>query len=334
MAKDSKASKKDERLFGGLDIGGTKLYTLITDANGKILGKGKKKTKPEVGFEGVMKRAVACLEEACKDAKVECTALTALGVGSPSPILEDGTAIFAPNLDWHDVPLGQTLAEATGLPVFPENDVNAGTYGEYVLGAGKGAKTLVGLFPGTGLGGGIVYHGEILRGENRMAVEIGHMIVVANGRRCGCGHCGCLEAYASKTGMGKRFSHEIDFCGRDSTLIKSCNGTYDNIKSSILAKAYEAKDAVAVETLHEAADYLGIGVGNMITLLGPDVVVIGGGVFEALGDKLIDRVRAAAAAVTLPEASFKDTKIELAKLADDAVALGAMMVAKARVDQA
>jgi len=327
MAKNGNGKDKDRR-FAGIDIGGTKLYAVITDGEGKILGRGRKKTKPERGFKGVMERVLETLQEACAEAKVERADLEAIGAGSPSPILEDGTAVFAPNLGWKNEPLGKTLVKLTDRPVFPENDVNAGTYGEYCLGAGKNAKTLVGLFPGTGLGGGIVYHGEIVRGENRMAAEIGHMIVHANGRQCGCGHAGCLEAYTSKIGMGKRLAHEIGLQGRSSMLVEECGGQYGNVKSSILAKAYKAGDEVVVETLNEMAFYLGIGVGNMITLLGPDVIVLGGGVFEALGKELLEPVRRSAAAATIPEPSFKDTRIALAQLGDDAVALGAMMYAR------
>lgn len=330
MAKKNAPQRKVRR-FAGFDIGGTKLYCVITDENGKVLGKGRKKTKPEGGFKGVMERVRKTLNEACKDADVKFEDLEAIGLGSPSPIMADGTAVFAPNLGWRNVPLSKTVSKMTGRPVFAENDVNAGTFGEYMLGAGKGAKTLVGLFPGTGLGGGIVYHGELIRGENRMAAELGHVVVQVDGRPCGCGHLGCLESYASKTGMGKRFTQEIVEKKRDSMLTKECKGNYGNVKSSILARAYKAKDKVVTEALHEAARYLGIGVGNMVTILGPDTVVLGGGVFEALGKELIGLVRKAAKTSTLPEESLKDTKIVLAKLGDDAVALGAMMYARSCV---
>ncbi len=327
MAKHDQTPKKTG-VFAGIDIGGTKLYTLITNAEGRILGKGRKKTKPERGFDEIMGRVAETLQEACEAAGVKTSELACIGVGCPGPVMKDGSVVFAPNLGWRNVPLSKTLAKITGCRVFAENDVNAGTFGEYMLGAGKGAKTLIGLFPGTGLGGGIILDGRIIRGENRMAAEIGHFIVQKDGRQCGCGHFGCLEAYASKTGMGKRFAHEIIFKGRKSMLIEACNGQYANVKSSILAKAYKTGDEVVVEALHEAADYLGVGVGNMVTLLGPDTVVLGGGVFEALGKELIDRVRKAARTATLPEQSLKDTRIVLASLGDDAVALGALMYAR------
>lgn len=317
-----------DQLFAGIDIGGTKLYTVITDAKGKILGSGRKKSRPERGFDGVMERVAKCLHEALEDADVALEDLAAIGVGAPSPILPDGSAVRAPNMGWENVPLVPTLEKAFGRPVFAENDCNAGTLGEFALGAGQGSKTLVGLFVGTGLGGGIVIDGKLITGENRMAAEVGHMVMVVDGRACGCGHKGCLESYASKTGMGKRFKQEIVNKKRDSVLRKKCDGEYDNVKSKILRDAYLAKDAVTVETVHEMARFLGLGVGNMITLLGPDTVVLGGGVFEALGEELIARVREAAKESAWPPPSWGDTKVKLAALADDAVALGAMVYAR------
>jgi glucokinase len=318
-----------EGCFGGIDIGGTKIYAIVTDREGAILASAKKKSKAHQGFETVMERAVSCLKEACDEADVKTGKLAAVGVGAPSPILPDGTAVNAPNMKWFHVPLVPTLHKALGVPVFAENDCNAGALGEYALGAGRGCRSLVGFFVGTGLGGGMVFDGELLRGANLMAAELGHVIVHVGGRRCGCGHNGCLEAYASKTGMARRLAWETLHQGRETMLTELCDGDFASIKSSALREAYRAGDELAVETLHEMADYLGVGVANTITSLGPEVVVLGGGVFEALGEDLLGRVRDAAAAHTHPPDSFADTRILLASLADDAVALGAMVYARA-----
>ncbi|MFW5856949.1 MAG: ROK family protein [Planctomycetota bacterium] len=324
-----KKAKDADAVYAGIDIGGTKIYAVVTDAAGKVIGSGRKKTKAELGFEKVVKRAGKALKKACEEAGVAQKDLHAVGVGAPSPILPDGTAVAAPNMPgWDHVPLVPALRDELGVAVHAENDVNAGALGEHALGAGRGAETLVGFFMGTGLGGGIIHRGELLRGVNRMAAELGHAIVHVGGRRCGCGHDGCLEAYASKTGLGWRFHHEIVDEGRDSFLVEACGGDYTNVKSSILAKGWEAGDAVVREALEEACRYLGIGVANAITTLGPDCVVLGGGVFEALGDELLPLVEAAAAAHTHPPVSYRDTRLVLAELADDAVALGAMVYAR------
>ena len=320
-------SKNKDLRMAGVDIGGTKLYAIIADGRGKVHGRARKKVGGDHGFDSVVQRVDKLVRKACREAGLELAQLAAVGVGAPSPILPDGTAVRAPNLGWQSVPLTPALSQALGRPVFAENDCNAGTLGEYTFGAGRGARTLVGLFMGTGLGGGVVLDGRVVTGDNHQAAELGHMIVVVGGRRCGCGHRGCLEAYASKTGMGRRITHEVLCEGRQTLLTELCDGDYRRLRGGILARAYAADDAVTVETLHEAADYLGHGVGNLITMLGPDRVLLGGGVMEALGEQLLPRVCAAAASVTHPPSSFADTRIGLASLGDDAVALGAVALA-------
>jgi glucokinase len=331
MAK-SKATQSARRpkLLAGVDIGGTKLHAVIAREDGTIVARARKKTKAQLGFEPVMDRVVECLEEACGNVGLRPRDLVAVGVGAPSPVTEDGRVVSAPNVGWVDVPLTDTLAKRFHAPVAAENDCNAGTYGEALFGAGRGARSLVGLFVGTGLGGGIMVNGEIIRGVNRLAAELGHMIVQIHGRRCGCGHEGCLEAYASKIGMGHRFHEEIVEKQRASRLTEQPETDLANVRSSVLAELYRSNDAVVREILDEAAWYLGVGVANVVTLLGPECVVLGGGVYKALGAELIDKVRKSAAAATFPPKSLADTRLVLSALGDDAVALGAMAYARER----
>lgn len=326
----AKNKKSDQRRFAGIDIGGTKLHAVIADGSGRVLAAARKKTRPERGFAGVMERVAEVAQLACDKAEVRLSELSAVGVGAPSPILPDGTAVNAPNLGWVNEPLVATLKAHLDHPIVAANDCDAGTFGEFTFGAARGARTVVGLFMGTGLGGGIVIDGELICGENNKAAEIGHMKVVVDGRRCGCGQVGCLEAYASKTGMLKRIACAIHCEGRETLLDELCEGDFKSIRSSALAKAYAQGDAVAVESLAEAARYLGVGVANMITLLGPEIVVLGGGVLEALGEQLIGSVRETATAQSFPPGSSKDTRVELAALGDDAVALGAVALARQR----
>lgn len=322
-----------EELFAGIDIGGTKIAVVVTDGQGKVLGRGRKKSKPERGFRGVMERVATCVEEACDDANVSLSSVRAAGVGAPSPILPDGTAVAATNMGWKDVPLAKTLAARLDMPVFAENDCNAGTFGEYVLAPKKRTGTLVGLFMGTGLGGGLVMDGRLITGDNLMAAEMGHMTVQVDGRPCGCGKRGCLEAYASKTGMAYAFKEAILLQRRPSVLPKLLEEPgFDNVRSSILKRAWEERDAVVRETLGQAARFLGVAAGNLITLLGPRTIVFGGGVFDALGRELLPLVRKAAAEHAFPRESFGSTSLELTVLGDDTVALGAMAYARARLE--
>ena len=313
-------------LYGGVDIGGTKLHAVVARPDGTVLARARKKTKASRGFEAVLERVCDVLEEACEEAGTTVRRLAAVGVGAPSAVTGKGVAVHAPNMGWRNAPLADSLAKRLGRPVAALNDCDAGTLGEAVFGAGRKAGTLVGLFMGTGLGGGIVRRGELLRGESGIAAELGHLIVAANGRLCGCGHRGCLEAYASKTGMARRLAREIDEKGRRSRL-EVDDGDYAAVGSAALARAYREGDRVVREVVDEAAWYLGLGVANFLTVLGPDVVVLGGGIFEAFGDRLLGRVRKAARAQAFPAASFDAARIVLSKRGDDAVALGAIAYA-------
>jgi glucokinase len=321
-----------EQLFAGVDIGGTKISVLITDGGGRAVGRAKKKSKPEKGFRGVMDRAAQTVAEACDAAGVDVGSIKAAGVGAPSPILPNGTAINATNMGWKNVPLAEALRERLKMPVFAENDCNAGTFGEYALGKRQRKGTLIGLFMGTGLGGGLVMNGKLVTGDNSMAAEIGHMTVNVDGRPCGCGKRGCLEAYASKTGMAYAFKEAILLEKRESILPKLMEDAgYDNVRSSLLKRAWDEGDAVVREALAQAARYLGVAAGNLITLLGPETIVFGGGVFDALGKELLPLVKASTKEHAFPPQSLADTSLELAQLGDDAVALGAMAYARSRL---
>jgi len=319
-------AKQEDQLFVGIDIGGTKLHAVVADPRGNILGRARKKVGKDKRFDAVMARVEEVAQSACARASVELGAVAAVGVGAPSPILPDGTAVCAPNLGWTNVPVGAVIGARLERPCRVANDCDAGTLAETVFGAARGARSAVGLFMGTGLGGGIVIDGQLVSGDHHLAAEVGHMIVVREGRRCGCGHHGCLEAYASKTGMAARIVAAAKK-GRKSQLTKRTDGKLPKLRAKLLSRAYQDRDALAVEVIDEAADFLGVGVGNLMTLLGPSVVVLGGGVMEAMGKLLLDRVRAAARAVTFPEAAFGHTRIELATLGDDVVALGAVALA-------
>lgn len=319
-------------LFIGIDIGGTKISALLTDESGKILGRAKKKSRAERGPESVLKRAAEIAREACAEADEDWERVSVVGVGAPSPILPDGTAVAAPNMGWHNLQLTKKLTALLEKPVFAENDCNAGTYGEYAVGGHSKASTLVGVFMGTGLGGGIIKDGQLVTGENNMAAEIGHMTIAVDGRLCGCGKRGCAEAYASKRGMGYAFKQAILLDKRPSMLAEyGIVDGYENVKSSLLKRGWHAEDAVVRETLLLAVRYLGVTVGNLITLLGPNVIVLGGGVMDALGDELLPVIREHAERHSFPARSAEDTRLELATLGDDAVALGAMAYGKARL---
>ncbi|MFH1811234.1 MAG: ROK family protein [Pseudomonadota bacterium] len=316
------------RLWAGIDIGATKIHIVVADGQGQILGRARKKTRSERGVDAVLERVERCLDEACDLASVSRPALAGVGLGAPSPVAADGTVVNAPNMGWRKLPLARILRARWHQPVCVENDCNLGTLGEYEFGAGRGATTLVGLFVGTGLGGGVIDRHEMMRGHNRMAAEVGHMVVEAHGRRCGCGRVGCLEAYASKAGIAGRL-RELQISPEPTPLLDDLDpDELSSLNSSVIARAYRAGDAAMRIAVDEAAWYLGVGVASLIALLGPDHIVVGGGVVEALGDSYLAKVRASARVATFPAEAFAGVHIVRSQLGDDAVALGAVAHAR------
>ena len=240
-----------------------------------------------------------------------------------------GIVIFAPNLGWRDVPLKAELEARLGFPTFVDNDVNVGTLGEHVFGAGRGVQNVVGIFVGTGIGGGIILQGELFHGASKTAGEIGHIIVKAGGPRCGCGTRGCLEAIASRTAMTKQFRKAIRKKGQKSVLSKLTGGDLEAIRSGVLAKAVGMNDKLTLKVLKKVTKYLGIGIGSIVNFLNPEMIVLGGGVVEALDGTFLDNIRAAAEKYALPN-TLDGVKIVQAELGDNSGILGAAALARQR----
>ena len=205
----------------GVDMGGTKILSAVIDAEGNILGTAKVPTKADAGTSVVIDRIADSIQQAIGKSGVNEASIAAVGIGAPGPLdPETGVVIFAPNLGWRDVPLKTELEARVGIPTFVDNDVNVGTLGEHAFGAGKGVQNIVGIFVGTGIGGGIILQGELFHGASKTAGEIGHIIVKADGPKCGCGTRGCLEALASRTAMTKQLQKAIKKKGKKSVISK------------------------------------------------------------------------------------------------------------------
>ena len=237
--------------------------------------------------------------------------------------------IFAPNLGWRDVPLKAELEARVGFPTFVDNDVNVGTLGEHAFGAGRGIDNIVGIFVGTGIGGGIILQGELFHGASKTAGEIGHIIVKAGGPRCGCGTRGCLEAIASRTAMTKQFRKAILKKEKESVLSELTGGDLGAIRSGVLAKAVRLNDKLTLKVLKKVTKYLGIGIGSIVNFLNPEMIVLGGGVVEALDDTFLDDIRAATEKYSLPN-TLDGVQIVRAELGDNSGILGAAALARQR----
>ena len=316
--------------YVGVDLGGTKILAAVFDEQGRLISREKKSTKPELGEAVVIQRMEECIHEALAAAALPHTAIAALGIGVPGLVDTKGEIVrVAPNLGWHNVPLARLLSKRLDIPVTVVNDVQAGTLGVGEYGAGRGLKSFVCMFLGTGLGGGIVIDGQLYRGSTGMAGEVGHMTVIpVDGPKCGCGNRGCLESVVSRSAIVRRIVREIKD-GRKSVVKQLCDGDLTRIRSRILSTAYRQGDGLVREVIHEVCEYTGIGAAILINALNPQAVILGGGVIEALGDRMLPRItKAAWAHVIAP--SRERIRIKDTGLGDDAGILGAALAARHR----
>ena len=315
-------------LVVGVDMGGTKILASVISADGSIISQSKTATRADKDANDVIDRIAQCIREAIGEAEIESTEIRAIGIGAPGPLdPETGVVIFAPNLGWSNVPLKSELEARMGIPTFLDNDVNLCTLGESTFGVGQGVKSLVGIFVGTGIGGGIILDGKLFHGASDTAGEIGHIIVKSNGPRCGCGNLGCLEAVASRTAITRQLRKAILKHGKMSILLKLDGGNLGLIRSSTLAKAVRRGDKLTAKVMRRAQKYLGIGVASIINFLNPEMIVLGGGVIEAMGGEFLAGIRRAAEKHVLPS-TMDGVQIVGAKLGDNAGVVGAAVLAR------
>ncbi len=316
------------RARGGIDLGGTKIQTVVVDADSRVLGQARHPTPTSGGPSDVAAAMAAALREASEAAELEPSALMGVGVGSPGAIDADaGTVAGARNLPgWTgSFPLAEVLGEQLGTPVELGNDVQVATDAEVALGAGRGYRSLLGVFWGTGVGGGIVLDGKPWLGRGA-AGEIGHMVVKRDGRRCPCGRRGCLEAYAGRAAMETRAREKHDE-GHKTDLFKLMEHRgRTRLTSGVWAKALEHEDKLAIELIDEAVEALGAGVASAVNLLDCEAVVIGGGLGVRFGEPYVERIKAA-----MQPHLFVDERppaVMLAALGDLGGAIGAALLAR------
>ncbi len=306
----------------GFDLGGTKMLAIVYDDDFKMLGRKRTKTNAQEGKKAGLARIAQNIRNALEDAKVVKSRLGSIGVGCPGPLdLDKGVVLNTPNLGWKNVRIKEYLEDEFGCPVVISNDVDAGVYGEYRFGAAVGSRCVLGVFPGTGIGGGCVYEGQILRGKTSSCMEVGHIEVVPGGPLCGCGARGCLEAVASRLAISAAVA-QAAYRGQAPHLLQATGTDLANIRSGALAASVNGGDKVVESIVREAARLIGVAVASMVNLLSPDTVVLGGGLAEAMPDLFVKEVSMAAKRRCMP--SFAETfEVVAAKLGDDATVMGA-----------
>jgi glucokinase len=304
----------------GIDLGGTKIYGVLLQGD-KVKGDAKRKTPRQGGPAAVVDTIVQVVDDLGG-----VSAVKGVGVGAPGPVdHEAGVVRQAPNLaGWQeqDVALGPMLGKALGgALVVVENDANVGTLAEHERGAGRGASDVLGVWVGTGIGGGLVLDGRLRRGATGFAGEIGHTLVQAGGRRCGCGGLGHLEAYAGRASM-EREARERAAQGTPNKLVELAGD--GRMTSSVWASALEAGDMVAVELIDGAVNALGVAVANAVTLLDLERTVIGGGLADRLGPTFVGRIEQSARDQFFAQSSV--ARVVPAALGDQAGAIGAALM--------
>jgi glucokinase len=279
-----------DALRGGIDLGGTKIQTAIVDAAGEVRGQARRPTPTSGGPEDVAAEMAEALREAAKEAGVETEALAGVGVGSPGDADEKtGIVSGARNLPgWEgSFPLAENLKQALGTGVRVGNDVQVATEAEFHLGAGREFKSLIGVFWGTGVGGGLVLDGKPWLGRGA-AGEIGHMVVKRGGAKCPCGRRGCMEAYAGRAAMEAeaRRQHEE---GAKTDLFKLMRKhEKDRLTSGIWERAIDHGDDLARQLIDRAIEALGTGVASAVNLLDVEAVIVGGGLGVRFGERYME----------------------------------------------
>jgi len=277
-------------LRGGIDLGGTKIQTAVIDADGKVVGEAREPTPTDGGPEDVAEAMAKALREAAESADVETSELAGVGVGSPGDANEKtGVVSSAKNLpDWEgSFPLGEKLSEALGTEVKVGNDVQVATEAEFHLGAGKEFESLIGVFWGTGVGGGLVLDGKPWLGRGA-AGEIGHVVVKRDGHKCPCGRRGCMEAYAGRKAMEEE-AHRRHDEGEKTDLFKLMEKhEKPRLTSGIWERALDHEDKLAEHLIERAIEALGTGIASAINLLDVEAVIIGGGLGIRFGERLMD----------------------------------------------
>ena len=266
----------------GIDVGGTKVAAGVVDDDGAVLASLKRES-PARSADKTEDTIAEVVAELRKDHEV-----TAVGIGAAGFIdASRSTVLFAPNLAWRDEPLQREVADRIGLPVVVENDANAAAWAEWRFGAGRGARHMVAVTVGTGIGGGMVLDGQVYRGAFGIAAEFGHITVVPDGRRCGCGNRGCWEQYCSGKALVREARDILSVSRREEGLLyELCGGDPEGITGPMVTEAAQAGDPHAVAAFDEIGLWLGRGLASVAAVLDPDVIVVGGGVGEA-GDLLM-----------------------------------------------
>jgi glucokinase len=310
----------------GVDMGGTNIQAGVVDPEGEVLAKARRPT-PAQSVEAMRDEIVEVVAELTRDHRVEAVGIGAAGFVDAAR----STVLFSPNMAWRGEALRSHVATATGLPVVVENDANVAAWAEFRFGAARDAEdSAIMVTVGTGIGGGIVFGGELIRGANGMAAELGHLLAVPDGHPCGCGRRGCLEQYASGKALA-RYAQEgaKDDQAAAAALLELAGGEVDAINGKMVTKAALAGDPVACAAFARIGYWLGLGLADLVQVLDPQILIVGGGVSEA-GELLLGPTRAAFQGSFGARGRFPVAEVRPAEMLNSAGVVGAADLARRR----
>ncbi|HEY2953386.1 MAG TPA: ROK family protein [Verrucomicrobiae bacterium] len=321
------ADNNGKEFLVGVDLGGTKVLAGVFDPKLQLVGTLKVSTKSERGPEAVIERIARCVIEAVDECDLNLKQIKGIGLGAPGAVdPESGRVIFAPNLGWEDVALEKELKKQLEVPVFLENDCNICTLGVYEEELKSKPRHVIGIFLGTGIGGGLILNGELYSGFNHTAGELGHMVIDINGPKCGCGNKGCFEVFASRGALFRKVQAAVKD-GQKTVLTEMLGQDLKDLRSGDLRKAFRRDDKLVEKIVEEAAEYTGLAVANLINLINPEVVVLGGGLIEQLADEMMPIITKRARASVMP-GTGKGIEIIASKLGDNAGIVGGAVLAR------
>lgn len=321
------ANSLREEYVVGVDLGGTKILAGVFDPHLKCIGRSKVSTKAYRGSEAVLGRIARAVREAVDESNLSIEQIRSIGIGAPGAVdPESGNVLFAPNLDWRHIPMRKALEKELKVPVFAGNDGNLCALGVYVVELGGKPDSMLGLFLGTGIGAGIIVGGKLHTGFHGMAAEIGHMTLSVGGPKCSCGNQGCFEALAGRQALFRKIQSAVKE-GQKTLLTEMLGPELVDMRSGDLRKAIRRGDKFVERIVQEAAEYTGIAVANLINIFNPEVVMLGGGLIDALEDEMMAIIMATAHDYVFPGMD-KGVEIAASKLGDDAGIVGAAVLAR------
>jgi glucokinase len=317
-------SSKNPPVIGGIDLGGTKILSLVVSRTGSVLAEDIRPTLAAEGQQAVIARMVASLREGLSKAGVDGRQLLAIGVSAPGPVDDArGVVTSPPNLPgWHDVPLASIIAKKFGVPCVLDNDANAAAFAEHRWGAGKGSRHMLFLTVSTGVGGGIISDGALYRGASGAAGEMGHMTIRENGRLCPCGRRGCLEAYTCGVAIAEQGQR---IAARDPGSLLGRRAAAEPLSAAIIHEIANEGDEAARRLIANAGRHLGTGLASLINIFDPELIVLGGSLTK-MGDLYLGPARATVQRECLAQAR-RDVRIVVGELGDRSAAIGAAALA-------